>query len=371
MKKSLFPLYMLILFSSIIWLGGCTALIDTSTVKNRNPVELSTGDHNNDQSVLRDNNYYAKTYIEPLIDSAITWESWGNPQEIDPFLLLSYSFHRIIEENINITLFWSKKDQKYHIPAEMIETVLIRHFKLSESYLRSLKEYNSFDKAYLISSTYGKGGSFEIDKVSRQEKLVTIDFHYYAKETKEILKKVRLVVDVSQPDFKYLSCQVTPISPLLMDSENTPLALKPEIFSSNSPAGWSYTSKPKLFYFNAGRDIFGIEFDLTYDAASGQYAFIPGMGDCDKIISYTLTGTKLSVVLNGKYKLLYPGIPAIVGINKYVNEGGYVGMKDNYEMKPSSIVTGDDGNYQLTVQFDKTYQYGEITDVAFTFGKID
>lgn len=80
-------------------------------------------------------------------------------------------------------------------------------------YLESLEVYNPVENAYLIGQTSGGGGLFEIDKVSRQDKLVTIDFHYYDNVTEENLKKVTLVVDEGQQDFKYLSCQVTPVLP--------------------------------------------------------------------------------------------------------------------------------------------------------------
>lgn len=138
---------------------------------------------------------------------------------------------------------------------------------------------------------------------------------------------------------------------------------------------WSYTDNPVVDYFNAERDILGVEFELIHNSDSNQYEFKGLMGDCDKIISYTLTGTGFTVVLNGKYDLMVPGnpdpVPASVGINKTVNESGDETMEDWYTKNPPSIVEGKDGNYSITVPFDKVYKKGGITYVRFTFGKID
>src|SRR5665647_1374746 len=75
---------------------------------------------------------------------------------------------------------------------------------------------------------------------------------------------------------------------------------------------WSYTDNPVVDYFNAERDIFGVEFELIHNSDSNQYEFKGLMGDCDKIISYTLTGTGFTVVLNGKYDLMVPGNPGTI-----------------------------------------------------------
>lgn len=93
----------------------------------------STGEPENNQSVLRDNDFYAKTYVQPLVDSAISWESWDSPEEIEIIPLLTFSFQSIIGDNINVSSYWSNEDQKCHIPAEMLEAPLCRHFNLSES----------------------------------------------------------------------------------------------------------------------------------------------------------------------------------------------------------------------------------------------
>lgn len=77
-----------------------------------------------------------------------------------------------------------------------------------------------------------------------------------------------------------------------------PTSVEPQ----DSLVDWSYTGKPVVDYFNAERGIFGVEFELIYNSDSTQYDFKGLMGDCDKIISYTLTGTGFTVVLNGKYE---------------------------------------------------------------------
>ena len=140
-------------------------------------------------------------------------------------------------------------------------------------------------------------------------------------------------------------------------------------------ADWSYSDSPVVGYFNAERDIFGVEFELIYNSDFDHYEFKRLMGDGDKIISYTLTGTEFTVVLDGKYDLVVPGnpdpIPVTVGINKTVTESGYETMEDWYTKNPPSIVKGEDENYSITVPFDKVYKKGDITYIWFTFGKID
>jgi len=166
------------------------------------------------------------------------------------------------------------------------------------------------------------------------------------------------------------------------ESKNPIITTKSAIVSQPTPnepqdsqVDWSYTGKPVVDYFNAERGIFGVEFELNYNSDSNQYEFKGLMGDCDKIISYSLTGTGFTVVLNGKYDLMVPGnpdpIPASVGINKTVNESGYETREDSYSNNSPSKVKGKDGNYSITVPFDKVYKKGSISYVWFTFGKID
>lgn len=162
-----------------------------------------------------------------------------------------------------------------------------------------------------------------------------------------------------------------PISTTDSTIVSQPTSVEPQ----DSLVDWSYTGKPIVDYFNSERGIFGVEFELIHNSDSNQYEFKGLMGDCDKIILYTLTGTGFTLVLNGKYDLMVPGnpdpIPASVGINRTVNESGHEIREDWYTRNPPSVVRGKDGNYTITVPFDKVYKKGSITYVWFTFGKID
>jgi len=62
------------------------------------------------------------------------------------------------------------------------------------------------------------------------------------------------------------------------------------------------------------------------------------MGDCDKMIFYTLTGTDFTVVLDGRYELLYPEIPAYVSFYEYDNNDK-LKPKEGYRMRSTDIVT--------------------------------
>lgn len=172
----------------------------------------------------------------------------------------------------------------------MVETALLKHFNLKESYLHSLNAYDPVKNAYLFPGLVG-GGSFQVDKVTKDSKLVTIDFHYDDDISKETLKKVTLVAEEVPEGFKYLSCKTKTVYPLLADLEKTSKTTEPKIVPSAS-SGWSYTDRPKVYRFNRGRDISGLEFKFT-------------------------------VVLNGKYKIGYPNIPLYVGINHFINRNGY------------------------------------------------
>lgn len=132
---------------------------------------------------------------------------------------------------------------------------------------------------------------------------------------------------------------------------------------------WSYTDTPEVDVVSNDQHINGVEFELIYNPDSSQYEFKGWMGDCGKIISYTLTGTEFTVVLDEKCDLAYP-IPATVGINRIVNKSGYPANEDWYKQN-TPIVKDKDGNHSITVPFDMVYQKGDITYLDFTFGKID
>lgn len=323
---------------------------------------------NGESGMIRvEQDFYAQNYVTSLSYTHITEESWQSPEEIEVPNLLNCVLDMTVKERVGSKGFL-QKDQKLHVPAEVIEPLVYRYFNLSENYLRSSSCYVAQEKGYVFNS--GPVGSLflEIDKISRQDRIATVEFHYYDYPTGKILKKVTLKVDESRENNEYLSCKVSDPTPT---DQEAAAARNPEIFPQGFGADWSFTGKPQGEDFKAGRDIFGLEFSLTYDAVSGKYVFKPGMGDCSGLISYTLTGNDFTVVLNGKGKLLYPNIPAIVRINKYVTDDGYEGRKDSYKMKTTDITTGADGNYYLKVPFDWPYPKGEITYVDFTFGKLD
>ncbi|KUO63217.1 MAG: hypothetical protein APF84_13615 [Gracilibacter sp. BRH_c7a] len=315
--------------------------------------------------------FYAQSDLASLTTTPLTKESWQNPEKIEVPILLDSTLkitenERLRSGNQN----YVQNDYKIHIPAEVIEPLVYRYFNVSEKTLRSSDVYFAEQKEYVFSRvpTDYKYIFFEIDKISRQGEISTIDLHYSDYPTLGILKKVTLVVDESGQDNKFLSCEATEPTPADREPES---ARSPEIFPAGFKTDWSFTGKPQGEIFHGGRDIYGVSFSLTYDEASGQYTYAgPGMGDCDKIISYTLTGTDFTVVLNGKYKLLYPDIPAWVGFYEY-DQNGKLKPKDGYRMRSNDIVTGADGNYYLKIPFDWPYQKGEIPYINYSFGKID
>ncbi|MDF2673770.1 MAG: hypothetical protein K0R09_2035 [Clostridiales bacterium] len=132
---------------------------------------------------------------------------------------------------------------------------------------------------------------------------------------------------------------------------------------------WSYTGIPEVEIISDNEYINGVEFELIYNPDSSQYEFKGGFGDCDRIISYTLTGTEFSLVLDGKCDLPYP-IPASVGINRIMNGHGSPANED-WCKQNTPIVKDKDGNHSITVYFDEAYPKGYITHLDFSFGKID
>lgn len=327
---------------------------------------------NGESGIIRvEQDFYARSYLSTLSYYHIIDKSWLSPKEIEVSHLLNCALYLTSNERAGNKGF-RQEDQKLHVPAEVAEPLVYRFFDVSPNDLRTSSVYVPEEDSYVFRS--GPLGSlfFEIDGVSRQDGIATIEFHYYDYPTLAIRKKVTLVVDESGKDNKYLSCEVTEPTPADQKAAAAPAAA-PDLkrFSKGFATNWSFTGKPQGEDFHGGRDIFGVSFSLTYDAASGKYKYnSPGMGDCDKIISYTLTGTDFTVALNGKYKLLYPDIPAYVGFYTYDTNGKLKPM-DGYRMKSTDIVTGADGNYYLKIPFNWPYRKGEIPYLSFNFGKID
>lgn len=193
---------------------------------------------------------------------------------------------------------------------------------------------------------------------------------------------------------------LSPSKPSLVSSSISVVLNMPELTSN-----WSYTNYPKAENDYDRPDIGGVEFNLDYDTNSQEYIFKPGMGQCEKIVSYTLTGAGFTVVLNGKYKLFYLSIPTYFTINQYKNNYGYLGPVDCYNwdvatadqdafLTASHLINGkedykstryrvpntagtdyskkySDGNYHITIPFDIVYKKGEIKHISFSFGKLD
>lgn len=327
---------------------------------------------NGESGMIRvEQDFYAQSYLSWLT-TTITKQTWNSPEEIDVSLLLDCTLEMTLTERLKAGNKGYQQDGfKLHVPAEVIEPLVYRYFDISENHLRSSSVYDAAKKEYVYNRNAPDGSLyfFEIDKISRQGGIATLEFHYYDYPSLQVLKNVKLTVDQRRPENKYLSCEV--IEPAAANHE-TSTATRSQTFPQGFATNWSFTGKPQREQFHADRDIFGVAFSLAYDPASGRYEYLdPGMGDCDKIVSYTLTGTDFTVVLNGKYKLLYRDIPAWVNINKYVNDRGYEGLKDSYRMKSTAITTGKDGNYYLKIPFDWPYRKGEITYLSFDFGKLD
>jgi hypothetical protein len=326
---------------------------------------------NGESGILQvEQDYYAQKFLSLLATTPLTKESWQHPEEIEVSKLLESTLMITESEMVKSGQQNYLLDHQIHVPAEVIEPLVYRYFNVSENVLRSSEIYHAEQNeyAFIRAPKDYKYIFFDIDTVSRQDGFTTIDFHYYDYPTLNILKNVTLVVDESGPNNRYLSCAVTEPASADPAADSLP---SPVLFPAGLETNWSFTGKPQGEVFHPGRDIFGVSFSLTYDAASGQYRYNgPGMGACDKIISYTLTGTDFTVVLNGKYKLLYPDIPAWVGFYIY-DDSGRLQPKDGYRMRSTDIVTGADGNYYLKIPVGWPYRKGEIPYLSFNFGKID
>ncbi len=135
-------------------LGGCS--------QNQPQPEVITLTREKDEKALED---FEGQYLSEYLESAITYTTWSNAEEIPPEKLLRYyecgEFFRVIQD-MDLTQFEPVEggDRWVTLPAEQVEGYIQSHFDVSKEHLRKAENYDPAIQCYGFDSLGGFGGGY-------------------------------------------------------------------------------------------------------------------------------------------------------------------------------------------------------------------
>lgn len=146
-------------------------------------------------------------YFDAPLCSAITANSWENPNEIRPeFLVNFFAF----KTNLG-RLSWD--DKPLIVPAYIVEPFIQKYFDVDSAHIQKSEFYNRDDDTYSL-PLYSRGVAIvKMTNATLVEDILTIEYEFYSRgpEVKLIREGSIKLQIFSAGEYKYLSCETNVI----------------------------------------------------------------------------------------------------------------------------------------------------------------